>query len=129
MNFDIFDENPDYVATQKRVLDFIKKSKTPQTYREINVAVGKLDFVWDAIQALLFAGHIEDVGSMMISRFQFKKTKTKPKRESKKCSACKEEKPLIEFYQEWSGSPSKKCKECKIASVQKRGPKAKVAKG
>lgn len=119
---DPFDNAEDYIKTKNRVWVLISSAEEPLTIRQLKQHFANDAYLWDALEALEVAGWIENVGSLMICKWQCKKQAIEDNK-SKVCAGCQQEKPLIEFYQEWSGSPAKKCKQCKIASAKKRGRK------
>ena len=88
------------------------------TVRSIVNTLNVRDFVWDALELLESSGVIKNVGGVMISRWIYLK-EGRQKTKYKLCSQCEKKKPLIEFYQEWTGAPSARCRECKIARQQR----------
>lgn len=120
----VSEDSPRYTAMKQAIANFLMKQTEPVTTAEVVRHVGTYDFVWDALEALESSHLITNVGGVQISRWKYKHSKTKIKTNTKHCKACDQEKPLIEFYQEWSGSPSRYCRQCKIEKVTKRGRKS-----
>lgn len=120
MTFDAYEDAPGYGETRVQILAILKKAKKPMSMRELKKKLGTDEFLWDALEALKFSGLIEDVGGVLISRFKYVAEEKQEAEKTAVCSTCRKTKPLIDFYQEWSGAPSKKCKTCKSAAVRKR---------
>lgn len=101
-----------YVETKKAILEVLKNAKQPLTCRELKRKIKNDNYLADALSYLVFMGLIEEVGSLLISRYAYVgKTKVEPK--TRHCASCQQERPLLDFNLEWSGQPSKRCKYCR----------------
>jgi hypothetical protein len=118
--FDWAEDSPAYTKTQEDVVAILKTAGHPLTMGELKRRLGSDRFLADAIEILEFMGMIGREGSVMLPTYSYIGLK-KVANDKKICGNCQAEKPLIEFYQEWAGSPSRLCKTCKIASQKKRG--------
>lgn len=115
-----YEESLTFSQTKAAVLELLRSSDQPMSVRDIGNVINDSTYLWDCLLALEATHLIDNVGSLMISKWVAKKVKA-PTVNTKACSECARELPLVEFYQEWSGAPSSKCKECKIASQKRRG--------
>jgi hypothetical protein len=118
------EESPLYQETKDKIVEILFESDTPMTIRQLKGIIKNDSFLADALNHLVFVGLIEDVGSLLIPKYKYL-GKESVGITSKVCPNCCQEKKVIEFYLEWSGAYSKRCKACKIASSKKRGPKPK----
>lgn len=122
---DEYSECLDFKKTKAYVLDTLRDAHEPMTHRALKEAIGHNTYLGDAIDALITANLIEDVGGVMISRFKYIGALAEPPK-TKQCKSCKVEKPLMQYYQEWAGKPSANCKDCKIKAQKRRGRKKKA---
>lgn len=113
MIFDYDDVSPKYVAIQGQIVDILKSTSQAMTMRQLKAELGTDEFLGDALEILIFAGIVAVEGSILVPRYRYLGEK-KVATETKTCPTCQQTKPLIEFYQEWAGAPSKLCKSCKV---------------
>lgn len=116
-----YGSSPRFYAIKERIVKLLKKADEPMTVRSLVSKLETRDFVWDALEMLQGSGVIKNIGGVMISRWVYV-DQGRQRRKMKVCSQCGTKKPLLDFYQEWTGAPSAKCRDCKIQS-QKRGKK------
>lgn len=119
-----WNDSPQYIKMQEDIITLLKRRKKALTLTQIKKALGTDKFLGDALQILTFAGAVAINGSVLLPKYRFATVKdNRPTR--KICANCQTEQPIKEFYQEWSGRPSARCKRCKIFNAKKRGPKPK----
>lgn len=113
-------ESPLYREMQERILELLKKHREALTVRQIRTMLCCDDFLGDALEILQFIGAISAEGSVLRPKYRYI---SEPSAEAKKkvCGNCLIEKPLLDFYQEWSGAPARQCKDCRINAQKKRG--------
>ena len=121
---DLDEDSPLYLKTQENILDLLKGKRKPLTIGAIKRELGTDKFLADALEILVFTGVVAEEGSILLPTYKYIGIK-KVGLETKVCGKCLQEKPLIEFYQEWAGSPSRMCKLCKIEAQKRRGRKPK----
>ena len=117
------EDSPRYAQMQQKIASFIKSQTEPVTTAQVVRHVKTYDFVWDSLEFLESTKVIENVGGIQISRWVYASPKKREKPKKRKCPACQKTKALVEFYQEWSGAPSKLCKSCKTKKASTRKKK------
>lgn len=113
-------ESPAYLRMQELITELLKSERTALTARQIRSILGTDDFLGDALEILTFIGLIKVEGSVLLPKYKYNHL-DELQVNMKTCDKCGDEKPLLDFYQEWSGRPSAACKTCKIAAQKKRG--------
>jgi len=121
--FDNDEVSPRFRATSEEVKKILAKSKTPMTIRQFVEKMPNTDFLWDALESLESAGYIENVGGVLLPKYKLSDNQSRKNIPHKVCVNCRLEKPIGEFYREWSGEPAKKCRHCREVSMAARDAK------
>lgn len=117
----------DYADSSQAFLDYkdklrkvLKKNKVKKgmTLVQIKEAMKGDAFLMDALLSLQSDSEIQDVGSVLISRWVFTPPKDKDK-ETKRCNACKKDLPLSKFYREWNGARTEFCASCRMKRINR----------
>lgn len=119
MIFDSEYESPEYRETKEAIVSLLMKRKKPLTLRQIRSILGTDSFLGDALEVLTSSGVVEMGGGILRPTYRYVGVNPNTIK-TKGCAECGVDKPLIDFYQEWSGAPSAKCKACKSAAQRRR---------
>lgn len=120
--FDVYEDSLTFTQTKALVAQVLQSAGGPMTVRQLKQHIAEDTYLWDCLLALEASKTIENVGSLMISKWVHRRSSPKDVK-TRICVVCKEELPLVEFHQEWSGAPSAKCRACKTESQKRRGRK------